>query len=186
VRHWMDAAIGRRNVARSLRLLGELGFQVRDILADSESAQHSDRLIVGAQGVYVVGFRTPRGNSWRGATPQAAAEALAGHAQATHRLADVVAAALRNELGALHVRVVPLLTLIGPEPADATVLGGVPVVGPTSLVDRVITPRPVLSDRQVSDLVGRIDDWLARRNASGLAARTASSRHGGRGRSGSL
>ncbi len=185
MRHWVDAAIGRRNVARSLRLLGELGFEVRDILADSDSAQHSDRLLIGAQGVYVVGFRTPRGNTWRGAPPQTPAEALAGHAWATHRLAVVVAAALREDLAALHVRVIPLLTVIGPEPVPAAVLDGVPVVGPTSLVDRVLAPRPVLSDRQVADLTGRIDDWLARRSASGLAARTASSRHGGRGRPGS-
>jgi hypothetical protein len=182
----MDAAIGRRNVARSLRRLHELGFQIRDVLADSDSAQHTDRMLVGVHGVYLVAFRTPRGNSWRGGPLQTAAEELAAHAQSTQRLSHVVSAALHTELGALHVRVVALLTVIGPEPAPGTVLGGVPVVGPASLVDTVTEPRPVLNERQVADLADHVDDWLARRGAGALAARHGSVRQRGRGRSGSL
>jgi hypothetical protein len=185
VRLWAEAALGRRQLARSVRRLVAEGYAIRDVLVDGDSVQHSDRLIVGPSGVYLVGFRTLPGNVWRGDRSETAADVLAAHAGSTHRLADVVSATLREPLDRLHVRVYPLLTVIGAEQAPGARIAGVPLLGPIGLADHVMKPRPVLSAMQTASLVDRIDDWLALRSVTGLHSRTGR-RTSARGRGGSL
>jgi hypothetical protein len=173
VRHWAEAAIGRRQLARALRRFALHGFEIRDLLVDSDSAQHSDRLLVGPQGVYVVGFRTLPGNVWRPGRVETASEALAPHARATQHLADVVSASLQPELTRLHIGVHRLFTVIGPEQAAGAAVEGLPLLGPTGLLNHVTSGRQVLSPMQVDALVDRVDDWLALRRVTGLQARAA-------------
>jgi hypothetical protein len=185
VRLWAETAIGRRQLARTLRRLTADGYAIRDILVDGDSVQHSDRLIVGPSGVFLVGFRTLPGNIWRSDRAETPADVLAAHAGTTHRLADVVSATLREELDRLHVRVHPVLTVIGAEQQPGALIAGVPLLGPIGLADHVTAARPMLSAMQIASLVDRVDDWLALRSVTGLHAR-AGRRTGSRGRGGAL
>lgn len=183
MRHWAEAAMGRRQLARALRRLNSDGWVVRDVLVDGDSAQHGDRLLIGPGGIFVVGFRALPGNVWRQDRAEPPADVLAAHAGATHRLADVVAASLREQLDKLHVRVQPLLTVIGPEQVADARIAGVPLFGPTGLADHLAGRSVALSTMQVASLVDRVDDWLALRSVSGLHARAARRGASGRGRS---
>lgn len=185
MRQWAEAAIGRRHVARALRTLAVEGFEIRDVLVDGDSAQHGDRLLVGPHGIFVVGFRTPPGNIWRHTRVESGADTMAAHAQATHRLAEVVSASLLPQLTRLHLHVRPILTVIGPEQEPGALAGGVPLVGPAGLVEMVTTGTASLTPLQISELADRIDDWLALRSVSRLHSRAGRS-GGPRGRRGSL
>jgi hypothetical protein len=184
VRHWAEAALGRRQLARVLRRLAVDGFEIRDVLVDSDSAQHGDRLLVGPTGVYVVGFRAPAGNLWR-ARSQTGDSMMAAQARATYRLSEVVGASLLPNLNRLHIGVHPLLTVIGAEQEPGAMVAGLPLLGPLGLLEHLRQRPRVLSALQVSALIDRVDDWLALRSVSGLQTRSV--RHGGgRGRHGSL
>lgn len=177
MRHWAEAAIGRRQFARALRGLALDGFLIRDVLVDGDSAQHSDRLLVGPQGVYVVGVRTLPGNIWRSGRAESSDETMSTYAQATRRLAGVVSASLLPELTRLHVGVHPLLTVIGPEQAPGALVAGLPLLDPAGLLAHVTAGPQVLTPMQVDAFVDRVDDWLALRSVTGLHSRTA--RRGG-------
>ena len=171
MRQWTEAAIGRRQLAKAMRRLVIDGFQIRDVLVDGDSAQHSDRLLVGPQGIFLVGFRTLPSNIWRPGRGEPSADTMAAYAQATHRLAEVVSASLLSELVRLHVRVHPLLALIGPEQPPGALIAGIPVLGPAALLDHLTSGPHVLTPMQVDALVDRIDDWLALRSVTTLHSR---------------
>lgn len=185
MRQWAEAALGRRQVARAMRRLVLDGFAIRDVLVDGDSAQLSDRLIVGPQGLFVVGFRTVPGNVWRGGRPESSSESLAAHAQATHRLSEVVLASLQPELERVQIGVTPLLALIGPEQLPGAQVGGLPLLGPAGLLDYVSTGPHVLTPMQIDRLADRVDDWLALRSATNFRAR-GGPHNGPRGRPRSL
>lgn len=185
MRAWAEAALGRRQLGRTLRRLSADGFEVRDVLVDGDSVQHSDRLLVGPQGVFVAAFRGVPGNLWRSERHPAESDTVAAFAYATQRLAEVVTASLQSELTRLGIGVHPVLTIIGSEQETGAMAAGLPLLGPAGLLEHCTTGPQVLSPMQVDALVDRIDDWLARRSVTGLHAR-AGRRGGSRGRHGSL
>jgi hypothetical protein len=185
VRQWAEAAAGRRQLARALRQLSLDGFEIRDVLIDADSAQHSDRLFIGPTGVYVVGFRTPSGNVWRPRPPSGGAAMMAARARATFRLSEVVGASLMPNLNRLHIGVHALFTVIGPEQEPGAMIAGLPLLGPLGLVEHLRGRPRVLSALQVSALVDRVDDWLALRSVTGLQSK-ADRRRAGRSRHGAL
>lgn len=167
--HWAEAAIGRRQLARSLQRLELEGFGVRDVPGDVECEQQCDRLLVGPSGVYVVGVCMPPGNLWR-SVPEPHGEALAGRARSTWRLTELLSALLRPDLARLGVGIDPLLTVIGPEQVIGARHGDLPLVGPLGLVDHVTDRPALLIPMQVDRLIDQVDDWLARRSVAGLHA----------------
>lgn len=185
MRQWAEAAIGRRQLARGLRRLTLLGFEIRDVLGHGDSAQQSDRLLVGPHGVYLVGFHSPPGNAWRSERIDQV-ETIAARAQATHRLAEIVSAGLTSELSRLSVRIHPLITIVGPEQERGALIVGLPLLGPAGLCEHVTAGAVVLSAMQVGALMDRADDWLARRSVINLQQRIGHQGGGRRRRPGSL
>lgn len=171
MRQWAEAALGRRQVARALRRLVLDGFEIRDVLVDGDSAQHNDRLLVGPQGMFVVGFRTLPGNVWRPGRTDPAGAALVLHARATRQLAALVQINLQPELTRHRIAVMPLLTVIGPEQPPGHLVGGLPLLGPAGLLDHLTAGPHVLTPMQIASLTDRVDDWLSLRSVNNLRTR---------------
>lgn len=180
MRQWAEAAIGRRQLAQTMRGLQACGFSALDVLVDADSAQQADRLLIGPTGVYAVAFRTVRGNAWRTGAPPHADDEIDVYARATHRLAALVESGLLTELRRARVGVRPLLTVIGPEPAPGTLLGAVPLVGPRSLGAHLLSAGQQLSMSQVDALTERAERWLFDLMPAGVRPRgSAAGRRGG-------